>query len=37
VALATPSEAVMGERWGTIDPAAEDLLHQGEDVVRAVY
>jgi hypothetical protein len=25
-----------GEQQGTIDPAAEDLLHQAEDVVRAV-
>jgi hypothetical protein len=36
-ALATLREVIMaGERQGTIDPAAEDLLHQAEDVVRAV-
>lgn len=31
------SEAVMaGKRQGTIDPAAEDLAHQAEAVMRAV-
>jgi eukaryotic-like serine/threonine-protein kinase len=36
-ALANLSEVVTaGERQGTIDPAAEDLLHQAEDIVRAV-
>lgn len=36
-ALANLSEVVTaGERQGTIDPAAEALLHQAEDVVRAV-
>jgi eukaryotic-like serine/threonine-protein kinase len=36
-ALANLSEVIMaGERQGTIDPAAEDLLHRAEDFVRAV-
>ena len=36
-ALATLREVIMaGERQGVIDPDAEDLLHQAEDVVRAV-
>jgi hypothetical protein len=36
-ALANLSETIMaGERQGTIDPAAEDLLHQAEDLVRAI-
>jgi hypothetical protein len=28
---------MVGERQGTIDLAAEDLLHQGEDVMCAVH
>jgi hypothetical protein len=36
-ALANLSEVITaGERQGTIDPAAEDLLSKAEDVVRAV-
>jgi Protein kinase domain len=36
-ALARLRAAIMaGERQGTIDPDAEDLLHQADDVVRAV-
>jgi serine/threonine-protein kinase len=37
VALANLRQVILaGQQQGTIDPAGEDLLHQAEDVVRAV-